>query len=101
MLESLARLALPRLVEGIERARHGDDEVMIRAPRPGGAKNYLRLEPADERLLELIDGTHTPAEILMASFRDGGGFPVARLTRLLEALKRGGFLVEPAVDVYA
>src|SRR3990172_11101164 len=100
MLESLARLALPRLVEGIERARHGDDELMIRAPRPSGAENYLRLEPADERLLELMDGTRTPAEILLESFRGGGGFPLARLNRLLDALKRGGFLVEPAVDVY-
>src|SRR3990172_4838721 len=100
MLESLTRLDLPRLVEGIERVRHSANEVMIRAPRPGGAENYLRLEPADERLLELMDGTHTPAEILLASFQNGGGLPVARLTRLLEALKRGGFLVEPAVDVY-
>jgi hypothetical protein len=101
MLLSLERLELPRLAEGIERARLSPDELMIRSPQPPGAAGYLRLEPADQRLLDMMDGSRTPAEILVENFRAGGGLAIARLNRLLVALKAGRFLVPPRVDVYA
>ncbi|HUF54917.1 MAG TPA: cyclic nucleotide-binding domain-containing protein [Dehalococcoidia bacterium] len=101
MLPSLERLELPRLAEGIERVRLAPEELMIRAPQPPGAAGYLRLEPADERLLDLMDGTRTPAEILVENLRAGGGLAIARLNRLLAALKAGAFLVPPRTDVYA
>ena len=37
MLESLTRLDLPRLVEGIERARHGDGEAIVAEGEAGDA----------------------------------------------------------------
>src|SRR5437867_12974182 len=101
MLPSLSRLDEPKLAWGIERVRLRDDELMVRAPEPRGAAGYLRLEPADQALLELMDGTRTPAEIVVENFRRGRGLAFARLSRLLDALRLGGFLVQPAADIYS
>lgn len=95
----------PLLIGDIERAdlthRDGRPYTMIKNPRGDrGAGTYLRLEADDVALLELMDGTRTVAEILLAHLERRGVLAVDRLARLTAALAANGFFGEERPRIY-
>src|SRR4029079_12748512 len=77
---------VPTPVADIERAdlrrRDGGSYTVLKNP-PGdsGAGRYLRLDPADVALYELMDGRRSVQEILVTHLEGAGVFAVERLPR--------------------
>lgn len=96
---------VPRPTADLERVelRHRDGRpyTMIKNPHGDrGAGTYLRLEPEDAALLDLMDGTRSIQDILVESLQRGGGFALDRLARLTAALAANGFFGEERPRVY-
>jgi putative peptide zinc metalloprotease protein len=89
----------PRLRSGYAlkrlEAREGEDRWVLRDLR---AAKFLRLSESDARLLELLDGRRTVAQLLAAAERDAGASGPARLTRLLAGLRDRGLLAGDGAD---
>lgn len=63
------------------RRRDGSPYTVLKNPRGDhGAGRYLRLDPADLQLYELMDGRRSIQEILMAHLERNGGFALDRLS---------------------
>ncbi len=89
----------------IERAdltrRDGRPYTVIKNPHGDrGAGTYLRLEPEDVALFELMDGTRTVQDILIAHLERDGVFAVDRLARLTAAMAANGFFGEERPRMY-
>ena len=96
---------VPRLVDGVERAdlrrRDGSPYTVMKNPHGDrGAGRYLRLEPADVALVELMDGQRTIQDIVIESLQKTGVFALDRLARLTSALGANGFFGEETPQVY-
>jgi len=96
---------VPTPVEGIERAdlrrRDGSPYTMLKNPHGDhGAGRYLRLDPADVQLFELMDGQRTIQEILVAHLERAGVFAIDRLARLTASLRVNGFFGEEPPPLY-
>jgi putative peptide zinc metalloprotease protein len=96
---------VPTLVPDIERAdltrRRGGHYTVIKNPHgDSGAGRYLRLEPEDVALFELMDGRRSVQEILVAHLEEAGVFAMERLSRLTAALRANGFFGEEPPLVY-
>jgi putative peptide zinc metalloprotease protein len=96
---------VPAPVAGIERAdlrrRDGSPYTMLKNPHgDNGAGRYLRLEPADVQLYELMDGQRTIQEILVAHLERAGVFAIDRLARLTANLRINGFFGDEPPPLY-
>ena len=95
---------VPAPVSDVERAdlkrRDGTPYTVLKNSRgDDGAGRYLRLDPPDLRLYELMDGRRSIQDILMAHLEQGGGFALDRLARLTAELRVNGFFgEEPPLD---
>jgi CRP-like cAMP-binding protein/Zn-dependent protease len=95
----------PRLVPDAERAelrrRDGSIYYVLKNPRgERGAGLYVRLEPEDLRLVDLMDGERTTQDILVAHLELYGTFALDRLARVTAALGANGFFGEERAPVY-
>jgi len=96
---------VPTPVAGIERAdlrrRDGSPYTMLKNPHgDNGAGRYLRLDPADVQLFELMDGQRTIQDILVAHLESAGVFAIDRLARLTASLRVNGFFGEEPPPLY-
>jgi len=96
---------VPTPVAGIERAdlrrRDGSAYTMLKNPHgDNGAGRYLRLEPTDVQLYELMDGRRTIQEILVEHLDRAGVFVIDRLARLTANLRVNGFFGEEPPPLY-
>jgi len=96
---------VPHLVASVERAdlrrRDGTPYTVIKNPHGDrGAGRYLRLEPADVALVDLMDGERTIQDIVIESLQRTGVFALDRLARLTAALGTNGFFGEETPQVY-
>ena len=83
------------------RRRAGRPYVVIKNPHGDrGAGTYLRLEAEDVALLDLMDGTRSIQEILIAHLERNGVFAVDRLARLTAMLAANGFFGEERPRLY-
>ena len=95
----------PLLVPDVERAelrrRDGSTYYVLKNPRgERGAGLYVRLEPEDLRLVDLMDGERTTQDILVAHLELYGTFALDRLARVTAALGANGFFGEERAPVY-
>ena len=95
----------PRLMPDVERAelrrRDGSTYYVLKNPRgERGAGLYVRLEPEDLRLVDLMDGERTTQDILVAHLELYGTFALDRLARVTAALGANGFFGEERAPVY-
>ena len=96
---------VPTPVPDIERAdlrrRDGGPYTVIKNPHgDSGAGRYLRLEPEDVALLELMDGHRSIQQILVAHLERSGGLALERLARLTAAMRANGFFGEEPPPLY-
>jgi len=96
---------VPTPVPDVERAdlkrRDGSPYTMLKTPHgERGAGRYLRLDPADVELYELMDGQRTIQEILVAHLERSGSFAIDRLARLTANLRINGFFGEEPPPLY-
>ncbi|MEA2660704.1 MAG: putative peptide zinc metalloprotease protein [Chloroflexota bacterium] len=83
------------------RRRDGTPYTMLKNPSgDGGAGRYLRLDPADVELFELMDGRRPIQEILVAQLERNGVFALDRLARLTASLRANGFFGEEPPILY-
>jgi len=70
------------------RRRDGTPYTMLKNPHgDNGAGRYLRLDPADVQLYELMDGQRSIQDLLVANLESTGTFAIDRLARLTAALR--------------
>jgi putative peptide zinc metalloprotease protein len=96
---------VPAPVSDVERAdlrrRDGSPYTVLKNPHgDNGAGRYLRLDPADVQLYELMDGQRTIQEIVVAHLEGTGVFSIDRLARLSAALRANGFFGEEPPVLY-
>lgn len=96
---------VPRLVPDIERAelRRRDGSTYYVLKNPGGERGaglYVRLEPEDLRLIDLMDGERTVQDILVVHLERNGTFALDRLARVTAVLGANGFFGEERAPVY-
>jgi putative peptide zinc metalloprotease protein len=96
---------VPRPIADIERAdlkrRDGTPYVVLKNPHGDhDAGLYLRLEPADVALFELMDGKRGVQDILVEHLQQTGVFALDRLARLTAALGANGFFGEERPRFY-
>lgn len=91
----------PDLVRAELHRRDGSPYTMLKNPAgDGGAGSYVRLDPADVALLELMDGRRSVQEILVTHLERSGVFALDRLSRLTAALRANGFFGEAPPALY-
>jgi len=96
---------VPAPVPDVERAdlrrRDGSPYTVLKNPRgDSGAGRYLRLDPADLQLYELMDGRRSIQEILTTQLERNGVFALDRLARLTAELRANGFFGEEPPPLY-
>ena len=96
---------VPAPVSDVERAdlrrRDGSPYTVLKNPRgDSGAGRYLRLDPADLQLFELMDGQRSIQEILTTQLERNGVFALDRLARLTAELRANGFFGEEPPPLY-
>jgi putative peptide zinc metalloprotease protein len=96
---------VPRLVPDIERAelrrRDGSTYYVLKNPRgERGAGLYVRLEPEDLRLVDVMDGQRNVQDILVAHLERHGTFALDRLARVTAVLGANGFFGEERAPIY-
>ena len=90
----------PQAASGIITSRlDGRDGVYIILKNPA-AKTYVRMSERDYFLWERMDGSRTVKDLVVAYFSEYKIFAFARVSNLLEELKRNQFLTEQPVDLY-
>ncbi|HUG56484.1 MAG TPA: cyclic nucleotide-binding domain-containing protein [Candidatus Limnocylindrales bacterium] len=97
---------VPRPRSGIERSdlrkRDGSAYTILKNPAGDrGAGTYVRLEPEDLELFELMDGRRDVQAILIEQLERRGHFAVERLARLTATLAANGFFGAERADAYA
>ena len=76
--------------------REGDYYIL----KNPATKTYYRLSDRDHFLWQLMDGTQTVKDLVVAYFMQYGSFAFARVATLVEGLKANLFLSERPVNVY-
>jgi putative peptide zinc metalloprotease protein len=84
-------VAVRRLVEG------GGTYYVLKSPRQ---VTYLRLSEEDYSLWELMDGSRTVKDLVVAFFQRYQSFAFGRVTALVDELRAGGFLTDKPVGLY-
>jgi putative peptide zinc metalloprotease protein len=83
------------------RRRGGGRYTVIKNPNgDNGAGRYLRLEPEDVALYELMDGRRSVQQILVDHLEGSGVFALERLARLTSAMQANGFYGEEPPLLY-
>jgi len=83
------------------RRRGGGRYTVIKNPSGDkGAGRYLRLEPEDVALYELMDGRRSVQQVLVDHLERSGAFALERLARLTAAMNANGFFGEEPPLVY-
>src|SRR5260221_4652142 len=83
------------------RRRDGSRYTLLKTPHgDGGVGRYVRVEPADVGMYELVDGGRTIQEILVAHLERSGSFAIDRLARLTANLRINGFFGEEPPPLY-
>lgn len=91
----------PDIVRAELRRRDGSPYTMLKNPAgDAGAGSYIRLDPADVALFELMDGRRSVQEILVAQLERSGVLALERLSRLTAALRTNGFFGEAPPALY-
>jgi len=91
----------PDIVRSELRRRDGSPYTMLKNPAgDNGAGSYLRIDPADVALLDLMDGHRSVQEVLVAHLERSGVFALERLSRLTAALRANGFFGEAPPPLY-
>jgi putative peptide zinc metalloprotease protein len=80
-----------------QQASGGDSYCVLRNP---DADTYLKLDPRDHFLWELMDGEHSVRDLAVAYYAEFGAFAFDRLIHLLTQLKGNHFLEEKPADVF-
>src|SRR5438132_6355735 len=81
--------------------RDGTPYTMLKNPHGDrGAGRYLRLDPADVQLYELMDGHRSIQDVLVANLESTGTFAIDRLARLTAAMRANGFFGEEPPILY-
>jgi CRP-like cAMP-binding protein/Zn-dependent protease len=92
----------PKLAEDIEtrtfRLRAGGTYTMLGNPRD---LVHVRLQPGEEELVPLMDGTRTVKQMVVDRFEDSGELDLSGAADLVEELRHGNFLTARYVDTYA
>jgi CRP-like cAMP-binding protein len=96
---------VPRPIPDVERVdlrrRDGSAYTVLKNPHGDrGAGLYMRIEPEDVVLYELMDGTRTIQDILVEELQRHGVFALDRLARLTAALSANGIFGEERPRVY-
>jgi putative peptide zinc metalloprotease protein len=92
---------LPDIERADLRRRDGGRYTVIKNPHGDkGAGRYLRLEPADVALFELMDGRRSVQQILVTHLETSGVFALERLARLTAAMRTNGFFGEEPPPLY-
>jgi CRP-like cAMP-binding protein/Zn-dependent protease len=98
---SFAPLPVAGVVRADLRRRDGTPYTMLKNPHgDNGAGRYLRLDPADVQLYELMDGQRSIQDILVANLERTGTFAIDRLARLTAAMRANGFFGEEPPPLY-
>jgi len=79
------------------RTARGEEYYILKNPE---ANTYLRLDPRNYFLWELMDGEHSIRDLAVAYFVKYGAFPFDRLVHLVTQLKMNHFLEEKPVHVF-
>lgn len=92
----------PRVADGLESAayqtRRGTAYVVLHNP---AARTYARLEPREFELLELMDGTKSVKELVIAYYQRNGALALARVAGLVRLLREQRFLADgSSLNVY-
>ena len=91
----------PKHIADAEVASHqtasGEEYYVLKNPE---ADAYLKLDPRDYFLWELMDGEHTIRDLAVAYFDKFGAFPFDRLCQLVAQLKMNHLLEEKPVHVF-
>jgi putative peptide zinc metalloprotease protein len=88
--------AAPGVVARQLTGREGEYHIL----KNPGPKTYYRLSDRDHFLWQLMDGTQTVKDLVVAYFLQYGSFAFARIATLVEGLKASLFLREQPVYVY-
>ncbi len=81
-----------------ERVDDGDESYyVLKNPAAG---NYLKLDEADYDLWQLMDGTRTVKELVVAHFVKHKTFAYGRIAALVQELKENHFLTDKPVGLY-
>jgi CRP-like cAMP-binding protein len=93
----------PRVATNLETAayttRAGAPYVVVHRP---DAHAYARLDPREYELLELMDGTRSVKELVIAYYQRHGALALPRIAGLIHLLRSQGFLLGTAgVNAYA
>jgi len=92
---------LPDIERADLRRRDGTRYTILKNPHgDNGAGRYLRLDPSDVQLYELMDGRRTVQEILVEHLERNGGFLLERMARLTSELRANGFFGEETPLLY-
>jgi putative peptide zinc metalloprotease protein len=91
----------PKHITHAEVASHqtasGEEYYVLKNPE---ANTYLKLDPRDYFLWELMDGEHSIRDLAVAYFVKFGAFPFDRLGQLVAQLKMNDLLEEKPVHVF-
>ncbi len=96
-VEDRPRIA-PELESAAYRTRGGAEYVVVHNP---AARAYARLDPREFELLDLMDGTRSIKELVIAYYQRYGVLALARVAGLVRLLRQQHLLAEPSTDVYA
>jgi len=92
---------LPDIERADLRRRGGGRYTVLKNPHgDNGAGRYLRLEPEDLALYELMDGRRSVQEILVEHLERNGVFALERLARLSSTMRMNGFFGEEPPPTY-
>jgi hypothetical protein len=82
----------PKLAADVElklfRVRSGSDYAMIANPRE---LVHLRLDPDEYEIAQLMDGTRSPADIVVERLQDSGSLDLEAVAEFEQTLDEGGF----------
>jgi CRP-like cAMP-binding protein len=92
----------PRVVPGLEIARHttrdGEPYIVLRNP---AAATYLKVEPYEYDLIQLMDGSLTIPVLVLEDFKRRHVMAPPRVLALVQALHAQRFLTRAPFDAYA
>lgn len=90
----------PRRIAHVEVAFHQTSREEYYVLNNPEADTYLKLDPRDYFIWELMDGEHSIRDLAVAYFAKYGAFPLDRLVHLITQLKTNRFLEEKPVHVF-
>ena len=90
----------PQAVPGVIASQLDGRDGLYTVIKNPATKTYYRLSERDTFLWELMDGTRTVKDLVVAYFGRYGSFAFGRVAGLVTGLRANGFLTDKPVDVY-